>query len=168
MCSVSVLVHVSSYPPPPDAASWCTACVSCVCELPPTPRAQSSPPFTHYTTTIRRFHTLQDGTLFPRLAIVQKLLTWQLSIIFEWCYILLLTLQPYNADWWIGRVVGRVVGHETRMTFVPSEAKLMSVRSDAGDECVKVYQQAPVMRPLVLLGPTSKESEVCGVGVWYV
>ncbi|XP_064387881.1 voltage-dependent L-type calcium channel subunit beta-3-like isoform X2 [Halichondria panicea] len=64
--------------------------------------------------------------------------------------------HPYNADWWIGRVVG----HETGMTFVPSEAKLMSVRSDAGDECVKVYQQAPVMRPLVLLGPTSKESEL--------
>ena len=61
-----------------------------------------------------------------------------------------------------------MVGHETGMTFVPSEAKLMSVRSDAGDECVKVYQQAPVMRPLVLLGPTSKESEVCGVGVWCV
>ena len=54
-----------------------------------------------------------------------------------------------------------MVGHETGMTFVPSEAKLMSVRSECGDACVEVYQRAPVMRPLVLLGPTSKESEVC-------
>ena len=94
MCSVSVLVHVSSYPPPPDAASWCTARVSCVCELPPTPRAQSSPPLTHYTTTIRRFHTLQDGTLFPRLAIVQKLLTWQLILFNYFRVALYFTFDP--------------------------------------------------------------------------
>ena len=44
------------------------------------------------------------------------------------------------------------------MTFVPSESKLMSVMSEGVEE---VYQRAPVMRPLVLLGPSSKHSEVC-------
>ncbi len=101
MCSVSVLVHVSSYPPPPDAASWCTARVSCVCELPPTPRAQSSPPLTHYTTTIRRFHTLQDGTLFPRLAIVQKLLTWQLILFNYFRVTLYFTFDPAAVQCWL-------------------------------------------------------------------
>ncbi len=53
-----------------------------------------------------------------------------------------------------------MVGHETGMTFVPSEGKLMAIRETEDMERVEVYQKAPIMRPLVFVGPTAKHSEV--------
>eukprot|EP00731_Ephydatia_muelleri_P020267 Em0012g1092a len=60
--------------------------------------------------------------------------------------------QKYNDDWWIGRVVGEC---ET-IGFLPSELKLKALVSNGE----AVYQAAPIMRPIVFMGPSNKKSEL--------
>lgn len=60
--------------------------------------------------------------------------------------------QKYNEDWWIGRVVGEC---ET-IGFLPSELKLKTLIANVE----AVYQAAPIMRPIVFMGPSNKTSQL--------
>lgn len=77
-------------------------------------------------------------------------------------------LQPYGTTgWWVGRVVGDRIW----LGLLPSEEKLLAHRERLATENVEergvgegegllVYEDAPVMRPIVFLGPSRKDSEV--------
>ena len=64
-----------------------------------------------------------------------------------------------------------MVGERTWLGLLPSEEKLLAHRErlargisneggEGGDEGLLVYEDAPVMRPIVFLGPSSNDSEV--------
>lgn len=70
------------------------------------------------------------------------------------------SLQPYGTSgWWVGRVVGERIW----LGLLPSEEKLLAHRerlaTGEGDGLL-VYEDAPVMRPIIFLGPSRKDSEV--------
>jgi hypothetical protein len=76
--------------------------------------------------------------------------------------------QPYGTTgWWVGRVVGERIW----LGLLPSEEKLlahrqrlaaekMEERGEGEREGLLVYEDAPLMRPIVFLGPSRKDSEL--------
>ncbi|CAI8014490.1 Voltage-dependent L-type calcium channel subunit beta-1 [Geodia barretti] len=76
--------------------------------------------------------------------------------------------QPYGTTgWW----VGRVVGERTWLGLLPSEEKLLAhrervvregqeERGEGEGEGLLVYEDAPIMRPIVFLGPSSRDAEL--------
>lgn len=75
--------------------------------------------------------------------------------------------QQYNDDWWIGRVVGHNPMTVSGMGFIPSEARLcativemMESEQKLAEGTLTVYEGAPIMRPVVFVGPSLKSSQL--------
>lgn len=72
--------------------------------------------------------------------------------------------QVFNPSWCIGRVIGAKTG----MFFLPSEEKLQELLEQRLSEDypkslqdkISMYQPVALMRPIVVVGPSSKESQL--------
>ena len=67
-----------------------------------------------------------------------------------------------------------MVGEKTWLGLIPGEERLKAYQEKLADEqegetfTGPVYEDAPIMRPVVLMGPSSKDAEVSGEDALHV